>query len=429
MPPNTPNQHENDDPYRTLDFSCEYTDNVPKLLKELNISLAFTSYQAARLMLIRSDGIELDVNFKTFYRPMGLAATDQGLTLGTFTQVINFHRVDNLVDQLKQPLQKIEQDITAPRIKTKEGSRVAQENTSKKKDNQPDAHKAVVESSTVTTLDTTNKALREQREHVKQHQQRLHQPADPRVDSCFIARSSHFTGMINLHDIDWGNEGLWVVNSAFSCLCTLDPDYSFVPRWKPHFISDLVPEDRCHLNGMTLRDGIPAFVTTFSTNNEAKLWRERSKYCGTLMSVEDNEILLDGLIMPHSPRWHQDKIIFCNSGLGLVCSYNQKNSNMEVIAELQGFTRGIDFYGSIAFVGLSRVRQGNVLSAPPLVDRYTETYSGIWLVNLNDSSIIGFIKFTGNVDQIYDIAVIPDCSFPEIIEPSHPRMRNHFSIP
>jgi len=40
--------------YAELDFDCEYSDNLPKLLHTLNISLAFTSYQAGRLMLIRS---------------------------------------------------------------------------------------------------------------------------------------------------------------------------------------------------------------------------------------------------------------------------------------------------------------------------------------------------------------------------------------
>ena len=202
-----------------------------------------------------------------------------------------------------------------------------------------------------------------------------------------------------------------------------------MPRWKPFFISDLQPEDRCHLNGMTLKDGKPAYVTTFSQSDKKADWRDNDKNSGTLMDVAENKILLDGLAMPHSPRWYQQKIYFCNSGHGLICSYDPESKETEVIAELPGFTRGMDFFGPLLLVGLSKVRAGEVTRPAPIAEKYEETFSGIWFINLEDNSIVGQIKFTGNVDQIYDVAVIPNCSFPELIEPTHPRIRNHFSHP
>jgi len=409
--------------YKTLDFGCEYTENIPALLKKLNIALAFTSYQAGRLMLVRSDGESLDVNFKSFKRPMGLVANEDGLTLGVFTQIINFHREDGLLDKIKQPLQDIKDDVTAPRIKPK-------------KLNVGESEDLLEELKENLTQEPVNELSPEQIEEQKKldaellaHQKNLTAPADERVDACYITRSAHYSGMINIHDIDWGDEGLWVVNSSFSCLCTVEPDYSFVPRWKPYFISELLPEDRCHLNGMALRDGKPAYVTTFSQYDEVGMWRKGDKFNGTLMDVESNSILVDGLTMPHSPRWHQNKVYFCNSGYGLICTYDPLTKKHVTLAEAPGFTRGIDFYGSLMFVGLSKVRVGDVKTPPPLAEKYDETYSGIWLYNLENNSEIGHIKFTGNVDQIYDVAVIPNCSFPELIEPSHPRMRNHFSHP
>ena len=86
--------------YKELDFNCEYSDNLPRIFKELNISLAFTSYQAGRLMMVRSDGETLDVNYNAFPRPMGLTATEDGLTLGIFTQVLHFQREDGLLNQI-----------------------------------------------------------------------------------------------------------------------------------------------------------------------------------------------------------------------------------------------------------------------------------------------------------------------------------------
>jgi uncharacterized protein (TIGR03032 family) len=71
-------------------------------------------------------------------------------------------------------------------------------------------------------------------------------------DACYLPRSCHVTGDIGVHELALAGDELWVVNTRFSCLCTLDADYSFVPRWRPPFISALAAEDRCHLNGLAL---------------------------------------------------------------------------------------------------------------------------------------------------------------------------------
>lgn len=376
-----------------LDFSCSYTTNLPALFSQLNFSVAFTSYQAGRLMVVRSDGEKLDINFKSFPRPMGLATTKNSLTLGTFTQVIKFQRDDRLLRQIKKPLPGIEDDITAPRLK----------DASKKNDDGD--------------------------EDSQERYKSLHEPVDARVDACFITRSTHHTGMINIHDIAWGEQGLWAVNSSFSCLATLEPDYSFVPRWKPPFISALAPEDRCHLNGMAMEGGKPAYVTTFSKFDEPSRWRKSDHFDGTLIDVQSNEIVADGLTMPHSPRCYRGKVYFCDSGHGRINCYDPMNGSVETLVELPGYSRGMDFFGSIMVVGLSRVRQTNVARPAPVGQKFQETWSGVWLINLEDSSVIGSIRFTGNVDQIYDVSVVDHCAFPEIIEPSHPRMRNHFCYP
>jgi uncharacterized protein (TIGR03032 family) len=79
------------------------------------------------------------------------------------------------------------------------------------------------------------------------------EPAD-RHDACFLPRSSHVTGNVLIHEMAYGAGGqLWIVNTRFSCLVTLDPESSFVPRWRPPFVTELEPSDRCHLNGLVGR--------------------------------------------------------------------------------------------------------------------------------------------------------------------------------
>ena len=80
-------------------------------------------------------------------------------------------------------------------------------------------------------------------------------------DACFLPRNKHFTGDIRIHEIAFAQGELWLVATNFSCLATLDAEHSFIPRWRPPFISALTSEDRCHLNGLCVIDDEPRYVT------------------------------------------------------------------------------------------------------------------------------------------------------------------------
>ncbi len=140
-------------------------------------------------------------------------------------------------------------------------------------------------------------------------------------DRCWLPRSSMVTGGIQCHEIAWGTTpsgepDLWMVNTRFSCLAGLDPGYSFVPRWRPPFISSLAPQDRCHLNGLAMRDGSPAFVTVMASSDEPGGWRKQRNDTGTVLDVATGEPVTTGLAMPHSPRWHDGQLFVLNSGMG-----------------------------------------------------------------------------------------------------------------
>src|SRR5947207_2027008 len=116
-------------------------------------------------------------------------------------------------------------------------------------------------------------------------------------DACFLPRSCHVTGDIRVHELARVGDELWAVNTRFSCLCTLHPDYSFVPRWRPPFITALAAEDRCHLNGLALVDGRPRYVTALGETNTANGWRANKPQGGCLMEVSGGEIISRGLSM------------------------------------------------------------------------------------------------------------------------------------
>jgi len=178
-----------------------------------------------------------------------------------------------------------------------------------------------------------------------------------RHDACFLPRSSHVTGNIQIHEMAWGAGGaLWVVNTRFSCLCKLDGSASFAPRWRPPFVAALEPTDRCHLNGLGMVDGRPRYVTALGETDEPAGWRANKARGGILMDVASGEVITRGLSMPHSPRWYAGRLWVCESGAGTFGFIDPNTRKYEPIAEVPGFTRGLDFAGNLAFVGLSQVR-------------------------------------------------------------------------
>src|SRR5262249_57608820 len=124
---------------------------------------------------------------------------------------------------------------------------------------------------------------------------------------------SQVTGAIGVHEVAWAGEELWIVNPRFSCLCTLHPDYSFVPRWRPPFLSALAAEDRCHLNGLALVDGQPRYVTALGETDTSNGWRASKPRGGCLMDMPSGEIVARGFSMPHSPRWQDGPLSLLHS--------------------------------------------------------------------------------------------------------------------
>jgi uncharacterized protein (TIGR03032 family) len=138
----------------------------------------------------------------------------------------------------------------------------------------------------------------------------------------------------------WGEEDeLWFVNTRFSCLCTLDPSSSFVPRWRPPFVSVLEPTDRCHVNGLAMEEGAPRFVTALGETDTVVGWRARKARGGVLLDVPTGEVVVSGLSMPHSPRLYAGRLWACEAGAGTLGVVDPASGRFEAVAAVPGFTR------------------------------------------------------------------------------------------
>jgi uncharacterized protein (TIGR03032 family) len=238
-----------------------------------------------------------------------------------------------------------------------------------------------------------------------------------RHDSCYLTRSSHFTGEIQIHELAWAGDELWLVNTAFGCLCTLDGRHSFVPRWLPPFVSALAADDRCHLNGLAMADGVPRYVTALAETDTPQGWRENKVNSSCLIDVASGQTVARGFAMPHSPRVHRGRVWMLHSGAGQLVLVDPASGRIETVTELPGYTRGLALYDRFAFVGLSKIRETSTFGGMPIAERRPELKCGVGVVDLGTGRLMAHLEFVTGVEEIFDVQVVPGARCPALSGP------------
>lgn len=256
-----------------------------------------------------------------------------------------------------------------------------------------------------------------------------HERVNGMFDACFVPRRTHFTGALDAHDIGLDTDGEPVfVNTRFNCIANTDARHSFRPVWRPPFISALVNEDRCHLNGLAMDGDTPAYATAVSRSDTIDGWRDRRADGGVVIDIRRNEIVCEGLSMPHSPRLHNGELWVLNSGtgeLGVVAGLDKSKGRFEPRAFCPGFLRGLSFHGGFAFVGLSKPRyqrfEGLELDAR-LKKADSEPWCGVQVIDLKTDSCVDWFRIDGPVGELYDVEVLPGISCPMSLSLTSPEL-------
>jgi uncharacterized protein (TIGR03032 family) len=350
-----------------VEFRYTQTDGFRALLAQLGASLLISTYQANKLLVARVAGAGLSMLVRTFDRPMGLALDGGRLAIGTRKEVWFLRNAPDI----------------APRI-------------------EPAGHH----------------------------------------DACFLPRSSHVTGDLGIHEIAWATphlqplspegreeEELWIVSTRFSCLATLHPDYSFVPRWRPPFVTALAAEDRCHLNGLAIVDGAPRYATALGATDVRDGWRAEKAHGGCIIDIPSGEIVSRALSMPHSPRWHDGRLWLVESGTGQLVLVDPVTGRRQRVAELPGFTRGLALAGPYAFIGLSKIRKTSAMDGVPLAQRREQLKCGVAAVNWRRDQAVAFLEFQTAVEEIFDVQLLPEVRFPEVIGFQQETIQHTFVVP
>ena len=239
-------------------------------------------------------------------------------------------------------------------------------------------------------------------------------------DALYLPQVSYITGDLDIHDIAQTEASqLIFVNTLFSCLANVSETHSFIPIWQPPFISKLAAEDRCHLNGLAIKDGKPKYVTAVSQSDVAEGWRDYRVDGGCVIDIENNEIILTGLSMPHSPRWYQDKLYLLNSGTGEFGYVDLEKGQFNPMVFCPGYLRGCTFCGDFAIVGISQPRHNKTFQGLPLDDKLAQKNAvprcGLLVINLKTGDTVHSLRLEGGVQELYDVALLPQIRRPMMI--------------
>jgi uncharacterized protein (TIGR03032 family) len=232
------------------------------------------------------------------------------------------------------------------------------------------------------------------------------------LDRYYVPQLAYTTGDVDVHDVGVDANGEPVfISTLFSCIAQCDPKYSFNPIWKPPFISKYAAEDRCHLNGLAMREGMPAYVSCVGRSDANEGWREHRRAGGLIIDVQSNEIVCSGLSMPHSPRWHQGKLYLLNAGSGEFGYVDFLAGKFVPVAFCPGFLRGLSFIGDFAVVGLSKQRQNrtfnDLILDEKLAERCVSARCAVQVIDLKRGDVVHELRIDGLIEELFDTAILP----------------------
>lgn len=332
-----------------------HTQGFAQVLEETGISLCVTTYQAHKLVLLRSRGGVVNTHYRTVEKPMGVAFDEGRMAVGV-RNAIRFY-----------------------------------------KRRAPEPWMA---------------------------------PESPPLDALFVQVGEHVTGGIDIHEMEYASSGaLYFLNTRMSCLCRFTAGQSFEVVWRPDFISRLATDDRCHLNGMAMVDGDVRFVTMLGASDVAGGWRETKVDGGLVMDIQSGQTVVSGLSMPHSPRFYNGALYVLESGNGSLSRIDPLTGAKQDVILLPGFTRGLDFFGPLAFIGLSQVRESNTFSGLPLTQRPQERVCGVAIVDLRQGNLVGYLRFESGVQEIFAVRVMVNTRNPDVVPVNDDRANNLFDVP
>ena len=167
---------------------------------------------------------------------------------------------------------------------------------------------------------------------------------------------------------------------------------------------------------MCTRDGDIRYITCVAQTDIRNGWRDRRTNGGVVYDIKEDRVVCSGLSMPHSPRWHNNKLWVLNSGTGYMGYVDLSKSDNESFTPtlfIPGYMRGLSFTknGKYALIASSLDRHEKIFQDIPLGENLKEkgmdSKCGIHIVDMETMDVVHDLIFGQDrenpVTEIYDV--------------------------
>lgn len=230
-------------------------------------------------------------------------------------------------------------------------------------------------------------------------------------------QSRFFPGSLYMHDLALIGGELYANAVGQNAIVRLDgtrPEAVWWPRCMETPKGPLFGRNHIQLNSIAPGESLQRSFFTASSDTISARRPGHSNYPvdgrGVIFSGETREPIVRGLTRPHSARLNEGAVWVDNSGYGELAMAD--GGDLNVVAKLPGWTRGLCIHGDVAFVGTSRVLPRFRQYAPGLdVER---SVCGLHAVDVKSGAVLGSLIWpSGN--QLFAIDWMPasvTCGFP-----------------
>lgn len=150
------------------------------------------------------------------------------------------------------------------------------------------------------------------------------------------------------------------------------------------------------------------------------------------MDIRTNEIVCEGLSMPHSPRWYKGKLYVLEAGTGYFGYVDLEKKEFVRLTFCPGFLRGLDFIDNYAIVGTSGTRKNKTFEGLDLDKNLkkanVEPRCGIQIINIETGALEHWVRMEGIVDELYDVKTLPNIIKPLLVGTQKDEIHTMISI-
>jgi uncharacterized protein (TIGR03032 family) len=173
--------------------------------------------------------------------------------------------------------------------------------------------------------------------------------------------SRFYPGSLRFHDLAMIGDELYANAVGQNAVVRIGGPERFERVWWPRCIEGAKGPifNQNHIQLNSIAAGADLEASYFSASADRVSWRRPGQRNfpvdgrGVIFSGATREPVVRGLTRPHSARLHRGRLWVDNSGYGEVGTV--RGERFEPVARLSGWTRGLCFHRSLAFVGTSRV--------------------------------------------------------------------------